>query len=48
MSKTLMLTLAAVFSLWGLTGCDNRTPAEEIGDDIEELGDDVQDAIDDN
>ncbi len=41
-----IVALAALFSLVGLTGCEEKTPTEKAGDAVEKAGDKVEDAAD--
>jgi len=49
--QTLIMTLAMM--LFGaapaivFTGCEEKTPAEKLGDDLKDLGKDVKDAVED-
>ncbi len=44
--KSLLVTAFAVGSMIGLNACDNRTPAEKVGDGLEEAAEGVEDAAD--
>lgn len=45
--KSLTLSIASIAFLFGTVACEERTPAEKVGDAVEEAGEDVGDAIED-
>jgi hypothetical protein len=43
---TVLVSLALVISIAGVSGCRKKTPAEKVGDKIENAGDKLEDKID--
>ena len=45
MRKIIPLAVVAAFGLAGLAGCEQRTPAEQVGEAVDDAGDGISDAV---